>query len=238
VDGHSYELTPQEVEVRLAGREGWAVASDPDYVVALSTTLTDALKREGLARELVRQYNDLRKTAGLRVEDQMRATWSGSDVWAQVVAEHGDYIRQETLAAELTRADNVPEGAHGETVTFEGSTITVSVRAAEVAAAPSTPFEHHAPVEQAAAPAAVRHLVKLRTGATQPARSKAGARKPATVKKATKPAPRKAVKRVTHPKSTAGKPAGKPKPARKSAALRSAKRPAPAKRARKTGRTA
>ena len=239
VDGHSYEITPQEVEVRLAGREGWAVASDPDYVVALSTTLTDALKREGLARELVRQYNDLRKTAGLRVEDQMRATWSGSDVWALVLAEHGDYIRQETLAAELTRSDVLPEGAHGETVTFEGSTITVSVRAAEVALAPSTPFEHHAPVEQAAVGAAVERSGKPKTAAKKPAGTKTRGRKPSAAKPAPKPATRKAIKRVTKAKSSAGK----GKPARKPASSKSAKRPAraakaPARRARKPGRSA
>jgi isoleucyl-tRNA synthetase len=202
IDGHSYEITAQEVEVRLAGREGWAVASDSDYAVALSTTLTDTLKREGLARELVRQYNDLRKTAGLRVEDQMRATWAGPDMWAQVITEHGDYIRQETLAAELTRSEAVPDGAHGETVTVEGSTITVSVRATSATKAKRPPSESITPTKKA----------RPKKKAEQVLNKEAVTRKPFKSAPAKKVVPRKAVRRVLKRKTPTKKPTGKTTP--------------------------
>ncbi|MEP7200763.1 MAG: class I tRNA ligase family protein, partial [Chloroflexota bacterium] len=131
MNGETHEILPNEVEVKLQAAAGWALANDANYVVALATTLTDSLKREGLARELVRQYNDLRKTAGFRVEDLMRATWSGNDVWAQVVAEFGGYVKQETLAVELSPGD-APDGATSGTLTVDEGEVVLSVRAAGV----------------------------------------------------------------------------------------------------------
>jgi hypothetical protein len=130
VDGATVEITPQDVEVKLAARDGWTLASEGGYVVALSTTLTELLQLEGRARELVRQYNDLRKTAGFRVEDLMNATWTGTDGWQPVFEQFADYIRAETLAANLERTDAVPEGATTGTLTLDGSAVVVSVRPA------------------------------------------------------------------------------------------------------------
>jgi isoleucyl-tRNA synthetase len=129
VDGNRFAVTPDEVEVKLTPREGWTVSNDASYAVALSTQLTESLKREGLARELVRQYNDLRKTANFRVEDLMRATWQGNEIFAQAVAEFGDYIKQETLAVELMR-EEAPEGATMTTLEMDEGSVVLSVRAA------------------------------------------------------------------------------------------------------------
>ncbi len=127
VNGEAHEVLPEEVEVKLTAKPGWALANDTKYVVAISTELTDSLKREGLARELVRHYNDLRKAAGLRVEELVRSTWSGADEWQPVFTEFGDYIKQETLAVELTRSERVPDGATSESVSLDGGTLDISV---------------------------------------------------------------------------------------------------------------
>ncbi len=63
LSGETYEILPDEVEVRAQAREGFAVAEDGPYVAALVTTLTEELRQEGLAREIVRRVQELRKTA-------------------------------------------------------------------------------------------------------------------------------------------------------------------------------
>ncbi len=130
LDGETHEVLPEEVEVRLTPKADWALANDSAYVVALSTRLTPSLKREGVARELVRQYNDLRKTAGFRVEDLMLATWSGDGEFDKVFAEFGDYIKRETLAAQLVRATEVPAGATSATLKLDEGEVLLSVRPA------------------------------------------------------------------------------------------------------------
>ncbi|MBI1802305.1 MAG: class I tRNA ligase family protein, partial [Chloroflexi bacterium] len=130
VSGQSFEVQPDDVEVRLTALPGWALASDSGYVVSVSTTLTDSLRREGLSRELVRQYNDLRKTAGLRVEELIHATWTGASSWQPVFAEFGDLIRQETLSVDLKYQASAPAGATSATVSLGAGELVITVRPA------------------------------------------------------------------------------------------------------------
>jgi len=130
LNGEAHEVLPEEVEVKLTPKPGWALANDSTYVVALSTTLTESLKREGVARGLVRQYNDLRKSAGFRVEDLMLATWGGNGELEKVFAEFGDYIKHETLASELVRADAAPQNATTGSLRLDDGEVLLSVRPA------------------------------------------------------------------------------------------------------------
>jgi isoleucyl-tRNA synthetase len=70
VDGERVELAADEIIVQARPRAGYAVAGDGDLTVALDTSLTPELVREGVARELVRTINDLRKRAGLEITDR------------------------------------------------------------------------------------------------------------------------------------------------------------------------
>ena len=79
VDGAPVSLGPDDVIVTQVPRVGWAVASDGGETVALEITITPELRREGLAREVVRLVQDARKSDGLDVSDRISLRWSTVD---------------------------------------------------------------------------------------------------------------------------------------------------------------
>jgi isoleucyl-tRNA synthetase len=99
--GPAVELLPEEVEVRTHGREGYAVAEEKGVVVAVDVTLTPELAREGLARDLVRRVQTLRKEAGYQLDDRIVAYYQAGDELAEVIEEWSDYVQAETLSLEL-----------------------------------------------------------------------------------------------------------------------------------------
>lgn len=126
VDGESLSLLPEEVEVRIQAREGFAVASEGAYVAALVTELTQELIEEGLAREFVRRLQDLRKTADLEIADRIKVVYQASPALAQAVRAFADYIKSETLAIELTEAANVHSWVQVEDE-FDGEKVTIAL---------------------------------------------------------------------------------------------------------------
>jgi isoleucyl-tRNA synthetase len=98
IDGQELLIEPNDLLVESAAAEGFACAEDAGYLVGLDTALDDALKREGLARELVRAVQDARKQAGLEVSDRIELLVEGDAAVADAVREHRDYIMSETLA--------------------------------------------------------------------------------------------------------------------------------------------
>jgi len=112
VEGQPITLAPDDVEIRTDDLPGWLVATDGPLTVALDVTLTDALRQEGLARELVNRLQNLRKDSGLEVQDKIRVTLADQQPeLAAAVAAFGDYIRAETQALALTFAADVNGGA-------------------------------------------------------------------------------------------------------------------------------
>ena len=99
VDGQTLAIEPNDLLVESAAAEGFACAEDAGYLVGLDTTLDDALRREGLARELVRAVQDARKQAGLEVADRIVLHVEGDSAVAAALAEHRDYLMSETLAS-------------------------------------------------------------------------------------------------------------------------------------------
>ncbi|MBI5876047.1 MAG: isoleucine--tRNA ligase [Chloroflexi bacterium] len=222
LDGQEFTVNADEVEVKLMPRHGWTVSGDASYAVALSTELTDSLRREGVARELVRQFNDLRKSAGLRVEEMMRATWQGSEAIADALSEFGPYVMKETLAVELARAD-APHGASVATVELDEGTVTLSVRTIGMTAAVAAPMKlagqlsaPKAPAGQIAAPAEHKALAAPRKAAKPVARKRTtsvAAKKPSTSTKRVASSPRKGAKAA--PQKPAGRqPAAKKAPSK------------------------
>jgi isoleucyl-tRNA synthetase len=123
IDVAGQRLTADEVEVRANRHEDFALAEDGGWAVALDLELDDELRREGLARELVRSLNDLRKDVGLDIADRVAVTIRADDeVWAALDA-HRDYVMSEVLAVELTRAAS--GGAH--TLTVDGDEVVVTL---------------------------------------------------------------------------------------------------------------
>jgi isoleucyl-tRNA synthetase len=112
VEGQSITLAPDDVEIRTDDLPGWLVATDGPLTVALDVSLTDELRQEGLARELVNRLQNLRKDSGLEVQDKIRVTLADEQPDLQAaVAAFGDYIRTEVQALSLDFAADVTGGS-------------------------------------------------------------------------------------------------------------------------------
>ncbi len=101
VDEARVSLGPDDVIVTQVPRTGWAVASGGGETVALEIAITPELRREGLAREVVRLVQDARKGDGLDVSDRISLRWSAADPeLAAALTEHGSLISAEVLAVD------------------------------------------------------------------------------------------------------------------------------------------
>ncbi|MGD0610081.1 MAG: isoleucine--tRNA ligase [Anaerolineales bacterium] len=101
VGGEKFEILPEEVEVRTQAKQGFAVANDGAYLVALVTELTPELVQEGMAREFIRRLQDLRKTANLEVADRIKVYVNATPNLAKAIEANRDYVNAETLTVEL-----------------------------------------------------------------------------------------------------------------------------------------
>ncbi len=108
IDGESLVFEPEDVLVETTSAPGFACAESAGYLAALDTTVTPALRREGLARELVRTVQDARKQAGLTVSDRIRLRVDGSEAVQQALREYRPLIMGETLASEWVDGEFEP----------------------------------------------------------------------------------------------------------------------------------
>ena len=128
VNGEPITLAPDDVEIRTDDLPGWLVATDGPLTVALDVTLTDALRQEGLARELVNRLQNLRKDSGLEVQDRIRVTLADQQpALTAAVAAFGEYIRTETQALAL---DFAPEVTGGSVLEFDDFAVPVRLEIA------------------------------------------------------------------------------------------------------------
>ncbi|MBN8615268.1 MAG: isoleucine--tRNA ligase [Deltaproteobacteria bacterium] len=111
VEGRSIELGPDEIEVRLTAKEGFAAASDRGRVLIVDTTITPTLKAKGLAREAVSKIQAARKAMDLPHEARVVFTWEAEGDLARALEEHADYIAGEVLASRSARG-TPSEAAH------------------------------------------------------------------------------------------------------------------------------
>ncbi len=100
-----FDLAPDEILVSPQPREGFAIASENGVVVAIDTHLSNELLREGLAREIVRRVQDLRKSAGFEISDHIVLTYQTSGEVKASIDHWASYIQSETLADELIDAE-------------------------------------------------------------------------------------------------------------------------------------
>ncbi|MBM3169244.1 MAG: isoleucine--tRNA ligase, partial [Bacteroidetes bacterium] len=103
VENEELELLLEEVLISSQDIPGWSVASDQGVTVALDVTLTEELKQEGVARDLVNRIQNLRKDMGLEVQDKIHITVSDSNALVNAsIAQFGPYIQTETQALRLS----------------------------------------------------------------------------------------------------------------------------------------
>jgi isoleucyl-tRNA synthetase len=127
LDGTAYEIAPAECEVRMKAAEGFAFAEDGGYLAAVDTVLTEDLLLEGLAREVVRRVQTLRKDADFDISDRITTTYAASERLQKAISQFSDYIKTETLTEKLVQGEPA-NGFHSEKFEFDGETLSVGVK--------------------------------------------------------------------------------------------------------------
>jgi hypothetical protein len=127
------ELNVKRLEYATGGHERtvlesphYASETDSNHLVAVDTRLTDELRHEGLARDLVRRIQNLRKEAGFDVADRIRLCYRASPGMEKAIRAFGDYIRQEVLATEMT-AGGAEAGEVKKEFKISGETVGVAL---------------------------------------------------------------------------------------------------------------
>ena len=102
--GEKIAVTPADFEITSEDMPGWLVASEGKLTVALDITVTEELKAEGVARELINRIQNIRKDSGFEVTDKIRVEIESKPCVADGIARFADYIASQTLAVEVKAA--------------------------------------------------------------------------------------------------------------------------------------
>jgi isoleucyl-tRNA synthetase len=111
VNGQALRVLPEEVEVQKKLRQDYVVGEDPRMVVAVPRTVSEDLRMEGLARDIVRRIQSLRKEAGFQIDDRIETYYEAPPQLAEVFEAQEEYIAAETLSLVLRKGEP-PEDAH------------------------------------------------------------------------------------------------------------------------------
>ena len=123
LDGTPAEIEAGEVEIYSEDIPGWVVANEGVLTVALDVTVTEELRREGIARELVSKIQNIRKSSGFEISDRIAVTISSNENTDAAIEEHKAYICNQVLADALT----IAEVAGGTALEFDGFTLMALV---------------------------------------------------------------------------------------------------------------
>ena len=125
VEGNDVEITTADVEILSEDMPGWNVAAEGRVTVALDITVTDELKREGMARELVKRIQNYRKQAGFDITDRITVVVEPCGETDAAVAEYNDYIASQVLATSLTVGAVAADAA---VLDMDGFTLRADIR--------------------------------------------------------------------------------------------------------------
>lgn len=121
-----FEIAPEDVTVHVTTRQGWAIGEAGEVQMALDIRLTPGLEREGLARDVVRHIQQLRREAGLNIEDHIEVAYvASSSALADAIALWADYIRAETQCVRLVEGTL---GLDPKLIEIGSSTLTLELR--------------------------------------------------------------------------------------------------------------
>ncbi|WP_321426784.1 isoleucine--tRNA ligase [uncultured Bacteroides sp.] len=109
IDGSEAILEATDVEIFSEDIPGWLVANEGKLTVALEVTITEALRKEGIARELVNRIQNIRKSSGFEITDKIKITLSKNAQTDDAVNEYNSYICNQVLSNSLTLADEVKD---------------------------------------------------------------------------------------------------------------------------------
>ena len=113
-----------DVEIISEDIPGWLVANEGKLTVALEVTVTEELRREGIARELVNRIQNIRKSSGFEITDKIRIRLSKNQETDDAVNEYNSYICNQVLGVSLELVDEVKDGTE---LNFDDFSLFVSV---------------------------------------------------------------------------------------------------------------
>ncbi len=116
INGKNITLGLDDVEITSQDIEGWLVANEGALTVALDVTISEELRKEGIARELVNRIQNLRKDSGFEVTDRIDVQIQNDVLVAAAIASNEEYIKSETLTEDLKIIDNLNNGIE---ITFD-----------------------------------------------------------------------------------------------------------------------
>lgn len=105
LDGEKISATKEMFDVRISAKPGFSVAMENNVFVILDTTITEDLKFEGIAREIISKVQQLRKQKDFEMTDRIKLFVKGDDEFNKALNKHKEHIMSETLALEITEKD-------------------------------------------------------------------------------------------------------------------------------------
>ena len=122
IEGQEVVVDKEDVEIFSDDIPGWLVANEGNLTVALEIELTDELRNEGMARELINRIQKIRKETGLEITDRIKVTVAPNAQTDAAIENFGDFIKAQVLADEITIAEN-----DGVNVEFDDFKLNVKV---------------------------------------------------------------------------------------------------------------
>jgi isoleucyl-tRNA synthetase len=126
VDGEPVSLEASEVLIQTQPVEGLAVMADKQITVAVDAVITPELRAEGLAREIVRRIQAMRKDAGFNIEDRITTYYQAGESLDSVIRRWKDYVSNETLSTRLVQGQP-PDGAYTQEHKLDEETLLLGV---------------------------------------------------------------------------------------------------------------
>ena len=123
--GEAVVIEAEDVEIFSEDIPGWTVANEGSLTVALDITVTEELKNEGVARELVKRIQNLRKESGFEITDRIDIQLQHHPETDKAVAQFGEYISAQVLANSITLVDEVSEPTE---LDFEDYKVNINVK--------------------------------------------------------------------------------------------------------------
>ena len=114
LNGQPVTLTTEDIEIHNEDIPGWLVANEGKLTVALEVELTDELRHEGIARELVNRIQNMRKSSNFDITDKINVAISRNETIEIVIKQYNTYICNQVLAENITISDNLANGVEAD----------------------------------------------------------------------------------------------------------------------------
>ena len=126
LDGEDVTVEVTDVDIQSEDIPGWLVASDGSVTVALEVEITDQLRKEGVARDLINRIQNIRKGRDYDITDRITVTVEPSELTSGAVADFGEYIASQVLASAIVEAP-VTDPADDEVLDIDGTEVKVKI---------------------------------------------------------------------------------------------------------------